>query len=334
MGNIIKAKKQKWVDFYESKKSGAMILITQDYGSCPLPYPENKDKRIEYALNMYKMRADALDVDDDSIPYLSPYTGTELFAHAFGCDVYYPGNDMPAAIPFINNSAEAAKISYPDLKSSPVIAEVFEIADKLRSYAPGALMRLPDIQSPLDVAALIWNKTDFFAAMYEEPEAVLNLVEQVEKFQTEFLDLWFGRYGRDFIAHYPDYYMPRGITFSEDEVGCFSPEMFRKFSLDSLNRLSERYGMAGMHCCADAKHQWENFKLIKNLKLINIGQSYEVCQEAYKYFEDTCAQMHYAYISDEIWRDNKNMRVIVQEYAGSKQEAVEKCKRLREKYEV
>jgi len=336
MDSIIQAKKQRWIDLYNSEKSGAAIIIGRNYGGRPLPYPENKDKRIEYSINAYKIMADeAEDVDDDKIPFLAPYTGTEIFAHAFGCEVKYPENDMPFAVPFVHNSKEAAKVKKPDLKNSPPIAEIFEIADKLRNAAPEALMQLPDIQSPLDIAALIWNKEDLFVAMYEDPDAVKDLVAMVEKFLTEFLDLWFKRYGTDFIAHHPDYYMPYGVTFSEDEVGAISAAMFKEFSLGSLNRLADRYGLTGMHCCADSRHQWDSFKLIKNLRLINLNLTHTPndFQKAYKYFADTCVQMHSANVSDELYFDKaKNMRAVIQDWANTKEEAVEKSKRLREKY--
>jgi len=336
--SIIKSRKERWIDLYsDRKKPGAIIFINQNYGvHHPLPYPENKDKRIECSLNTYKTQMDYLEyVDDDRIPCVSPYTGTELFAGAFGCKISYPANDMPFALPLVNNPAEAAKIKYPDLKNSPPITEIFGIADKLKNSVPDALMQLPDIQSPLDIAALIWNKEDFFASMYEDPEAVKELVAMTEKFLTEFLDLWFERYGTEFIAHHPDYYMPNGITFSEDEVGAISPEMFREFSLGSLNRLSDRYGAAGMHCCADSLHQWENFKKIKNLKLINLNLTHtpDKFQQAYKYFGDTCVQMHGGpNVDDDLYFNSQNMRVVIQEWADTKDEASEKCKRLREKY--
>jgi len=337
MDSIIEKRKQRWIDLYENKdRPGAVILIGQSYGPRPLPYPENKAGRIEYSLNAYKAQMDWLEfADDDLIPFVSPYTGTEVFAAAFGCKVSYPAGDMPFALPFVRTSKEAASLSFPDPKNSPPTAEIFEIADKLREAAPGALMQLPDIQSPLDVAALIWNKEDFFAAMYEDPAAVTETVAMTEKFLCDFLDIWYGRYGTDFIAHHPDYYMPRGVTFSEDEVGAISPEMFSRFSLGSLNRMADRFGPTGMHCCADSLHQWENFKSIKNLALINLNLTHtsEHFQQAYKYFEDTCVQMHSARISDEIWqRENKNMRVVIQDWANDKKEAREKSKRLREAY--
>ena len=339
MDNIIKIRKQRWLDLYsDSQKSGAVIFINQDYGPRPLPYPENKAKRIDYTLNAYKIQMDSLEyIDEDKIPFVSPYTGTEIFANAFGCKVHYPENDMPFALPFVHSPAEAAKIKYPDLKNSPPVAEIFDTADKLRNAAPDALMQLPDIQSPLDIAALIWNKEDLFAAMYEDPEAVKELVAMTEKFLTEFLDLWFERYGAEFIAHYPEYYMPKGITFSEDEVGAISPDMFEEFSLPSLNRLSDRYGSAGMHCCADSLHQWGNFKKINNLKALNLVLTHnpDKFTKAYKYFEDICVQTHSENISDELYFDkqnNKNIRVVINYWAADKNDAAEKSKILREKY--
>ena len=172
--------------------------------------------------------------------------------------------------------------------------------------------------------------------MYDEPEAVKELVAMTEKFLTEFLDLWFERYGTECIAHHPDYYVPKGVTFSEDEVGAISPDMFVEFSLGSLNRMSERYGgMVGIHCCADSRHQWDNFKLIKNLKLLNLNLTHtpDEFQTAYKYFEDTCVQMHSGpNVDDELFFNGKNMRVVVQDWASDKDQAREKSKRFREKY--
>jgi len=191
---------------------------------------------------------------------------------------------------------------------------------------------LPDIQSPLDVAALIWEKVGFFSAMVEEPEAVEALVHMTERLITDFLDLWFERYGKEFIAHYPDYYMPYGITLSEDEVGTISPDMFERFSLPSINTLSRRYGQVGVHCCANSEHQWQSFKKIENLVLLNFVQSPEVIARAYPVFADTCVQMHAAV--DVVMPNTQGARVVLQAFAGSKEEAIERAKQLRELEQV
>ena len=160
------------------------------------------------------------------------------------------------------------------------LSQESDIADELRRRAgPDALMRLIDVQSPMDIAALVWDKNTFYAALIESPAAVKELAGRVKELLVAFLDRWFARYGGAFMAHYPQYYMSRGLTLSEDEVGAVSPEMFDALFLPELADLSARYDGLGMHCCANARHQWEGFKRIPDLRLLNLVQPMEVCAE-------------------------------------------------------
>jgi hypothetical protein len=170
------------------------------------------------------------------------------------------------------------------------------MADELRRRAgPEAVMRLVDLQAPVDVAALIWEKSDFFSAMIAAPEAVQELCAKVEQLLTAFLDEWFGRYGRHFVAHYPDYYMDTGVTASVDEAGTVSPAMFAGFFAAQLRRLSQRYGGIGIHCCANARHQWPQFARVPGLRLINLHQPHAVLAAAYAAFGPQVAQLHYGF---------------------------------------
>ena len=89
--------------------------------------------------------------------------------------------------------------------------------------------------------------------------------------------------------------MEGGITVSEDEVGAVSSEMFAEFFRDELVALSERYGGIGVHCCAHAQHQWDHFKSLPGLRLLNLNQPHAVVAEAYDFFDTGIAQMHYGY---------------------------------------
>lgn len=236
----------------------------------PPLWPDKVKQRVERRWAEHKLICHkAKLVDDDRVPYVSNLTGTEIFAEAFGCRVHRPDNTNPFALPLIRTAAEADRLKTPDVSNSS-LAYLFDIADELRRRCgPDALMKPVDIQSPMDVVALIWNKADLFTAMVESPDAVRALAEKARKLIVAFFDEWFGRYGATFIAHYPDYVMNGGITMSVDEVGAVSDEMFRAFFRDELIALSERFGGIGIHCCADARHQWENFRDIPGLKLIN-----------------------------------------------------------------
>jgi hypothetical protein len=238
---------------------------------------------------------------------------------------------MPFALPLVHSAREADALKVPDVSTSSV-AYLFEMADELiRRAGPAALLKLVDIQSPMDIAALIWEKQSFYPAMLEAPDAVLALADKVKQFLTSFLDLWFTRYGDAFIAHYPSYYMPRGITLSEDEVGAVSRQVFDQLFLPELAALSARYGGIGVHCCAHAKHQWESFRRIPDLRLINLVQPEPVLEDAYVAFADV-PQMHSWCGEGDPWMWPKRYppasRVVLQATAHTRDEALRLSDRL------
>ena len=287
-----------------------------------------KQERIEWAWEQYVYQLEQSEwLRDDSLPHLDVFTGTEIFAEAFGCAIYRPEDNMPFALPRVHSAREATRLTIPKLESSPLTL-LFEIADELRRRAgKGALFKLVDIQSPMDIAALIWDKNDFYVAMIQEPEAVKELAQKVQTLLIEFLDEWFRRYGGDFIAHYPAYYMPQGITLSEDEVGAVNEAMFCEFFEPDLITLSEHYGGIGIHCCAHAQHQWRRFRVLPGLRLLNLVQPPEVLQRAYTYFAPHTAQMHSWSGHGEPWnwpsQYPADSRVVIQTHARTQEQALE-----------
>ena len=296
MDSILEARKQKWIRFCDMSSSENRILVaawTRGLPERPLLWWDRMQEREEWAYRQYCLQMEHLDkVQDDSIPHLDVATGTEIFAEAFGCRVHRPEDNNPFALPLIRNAAEFSKVRQPRWEDTN-LARLFDLADRLKVRAGrDALLKLPDIQSPMDIAALIWDKNDFYMAMFEEENAVSDLAMMVRELLFSFLDAWFGRYGRELIAHYPSYYLPFGVTMSEDEVGIVSTQMFQKHYLGELQAFSERYGCIGIHCCADAEHQWENFLEIPDLKLLNLVQPPDVTEKAVRFFADHTAQYH------------------------------------------
>jgi hypothetical protein len=273
----IKQRLERWNSFVEGGAGSFMFHV-----NWPLPdlegqlppapplWPDKVRERIERRWGEYEtMCRKAEFVDDDRVPYLSNLTGTEIFAEAFGCEVHRPDDTNPFAVPLIHSAAEADGIRTPDLSTSS-LAYLFDIADELhRRGGPDTVMKPVDIQSPMDIVALIWEKADLFCAMIEAPEAVKTLAGKVRGLLVAFFDEWCKRYGTTFIAHYPDYVMHGGITMSVDEVGALNPEMFREFFRDELVFLADHFGGIGIHCCADARHQWDNFRQLPGLKVMN-----------------------------------------------------------------
>ncbi|MDP7673766.1 MAG: uroporphyrinogen decarboxylase family protein [Dehalococcoidia bacterium] len=333
----IEGRKQRWRGFLSSDSGTRHILqinYQPDNLPRPLPWRERKAERIEWAWESYQRHFErTVWLHDDSIPCLNPFTGTEIFAEAFGCPVHCPEDNMPFALPLIRSASEVAQLRVPSL-DVPALATLFEIADELQRRAgPKATMKLVDIQSPMDIVALIWDKNDLYTALIEAPEAVKELAAKVRELLITFLDEWFARYGREFIAHYPAYYMPCGITLSEDEVGAVSEEMFIEFYLPELVELSEQYGGIGMHCCADATHQWKSFKKIPNLRMLNLVQPVEELRKAYQSFATDVPQMHSWCGRGPAWtwpqQYPEAARVVMSINASTREEALELVEKVR-----
>lgn len=272
-------------------------------------------------------------LEDDTLPYLDCLTGVEIFAEAFGAEIFRPKNDQPYAYPIISDASQVASVKVPRL-DAPSLARMFEFADDLFARSGrSALVRTVDVQSPMDIAAILWDKNDYYAALIEAPEAVQELASKIRELLIAFLDEWFARYGRQHIAHYPDYFMDGGLTLSEDEIGAVSPEIFEELFLPELNALSDHFGGIGIHCCANSRHQWPGFKKVRNLRLLNLGQPKEVLQEAFPFFADHVVQWH-SWNGDGdpwTWREQlpTNARYVIDTWATTRDDALRIAEKLR-----
>ena len=302
MKNIINERKQNWLDLYKGKRQIAYMIspkkqlgeIIQEKPNLWLFEKEHIDATIEWSKKYYQAQMDLIEkVSDDRIPYLYVPTGTEIFAQLFGCKVVYPKDNNPFATPLISDIEDAKTIRIPDIGDEP-LATILNMMDKLYDWAgKDAIPKLIDVQTPMDIVALIVEKTEFFMAMIENSDVIFDLSEKVKIVLFKFFDEWFRRYGDEYIAHFPDYFMKGGLTVSEDEIGTVSVDFFEKYFLNELNEISDYYGGIGIHCCADAMHQWGNFAKIRNLRLLNLSQpSNSIISSAYDYFENITAQFH------------------------------------------
>lgn len=211
-------------------------------------------------------------LDDDNVPTARLGTGTQVFAAAFGCPVaVFDTGSHAFAQPLVSTAQEADRLTVPSL-DAPGLRRVFELGDLvLRELGPEAPIGVPDIQSPFDIAALVWHKQDFFLSLVTAPEAVHTLVAKCEALLVSFLEEFCRRYPAANLAHCPIAWAPPslGCWLSEDEAGALSCAMFDEFCRPSLVRLSERFGGLFMHCCATADHQYANFAALPNLRGLN-----------------------------------------------------------------
>ncbi len=210
-------------------------------------------------------------LDDHSVPFVNLNTHTGVFASAFGCDVHQPAEGNPFALPCVSTAREAEKLQEPDL-NVPIMERLFGFARLMREeLGEDVYFGAPDLQSPLDIAGLIWEKDKLFPAMIQTPDAVMGLVRKCERYLMRFLDAFREEFPRCKLMHMNSAWAPAdlGCALSVDEVGSISPAMFEKFCLPGLTRLSERYNGLFVHCCADAEHQHDSFLKVPKLRGMN-----------------------------------------------------------------
>ena len=210
-------------------------------------------------------------VDDDAIPYVKLSTGTQLFAAAFGCPVHQYEDDNPCALPTVGTAAEADALEIPSLDDPP-LARVFELGRLVRErVGPEVPIGVPDIQSALDIAALIWRKEDLLLALITDPDAVDRLAAKCQQVLIAFFRRFRQELGVVNYCHCPYGWAPpdQGVWLSEDEAGAISTRMFDQFCLPWLVELSETFGGLFVHCCATADHQYPSFRRIPNLRGLN-----------------------------------------------------------------
>lgn len=239
-----------------------------DFISSPLPAADWLPWVVEGYEHMVRWH-EAL--DDDAMPTAKLWTGTEIFAAAFGCDIHVYEGMPPAARPLVCSTAEADRLPQPDLQAWPM-AKVFELGHLVRErLGPEVPIGVPDIQSPFDIAALVWNKEDLFIAMVEEPEAVHRLVAKCHRLLVDFFTAFQREFSNVNLCHCPNAWAPPalGCWLSEDEAGSMSTAMFEEFCLPTLTGLSEQFGGLFMHCCASADHQYGQFRSIPSLRGLN-----------------------------------------------------------------
>ena len=337
MNDQIEKRKQAWVDFYDLSSPVNRLFHVEypmDGIEAPLPWWDKMQEREDWSYAYYMRQLENMDkLHDDRVPYMPIQTGTEIFAEAFGSDVFYPTNSNPVARYLINDVSEFNKIKMPKLEDTKLML-LFDMADRLKArVGDDALFSLPDMQMPVDVAALIWNKTDFYMSMFDEEPAIRELTAMIREFMFTFLDEWFRRYGRSFIGHFPRYYMPYGVTMSIDEIGIVSSEMYNSYFRDEIAAFSNRYGAIGIHCCADSDHQWQNLTEIPNLKLLNFVRTEEATKRAINFFGGHVAQLHETIVDIDDQPDAKKIHLAYYPMVSSFEEALRVADEFNEKKE-
>ncbi len=221
--------------------------------------------------------AATLALPGDVIPSLCPAFGVVSIPSAFGSEVIWWDDNLPAAKPACDGEPESVlALPDPSLDSGEIpriLAHTRYYIEQTRGRVP---IRLTDVQGPLDAAALIAGHTEFLSLIKTDPEAAHHLLQQVTDFIIALVKAQRSIVKDGGVEFVPSMFQPwlpdgEGVSIANDECVMLSPEHHDTFSVPYMNMLSEEFGGVFMHSCGDWTHQFSSLDRVHNLRGLEFG---------------------------------------------------------------
>lgn len=213
--------------------------------------------------------------DDDAVPYFMPWFGTGVLASAFGCPYQKSkgyGEDPAIVGRCIDSPKDIARLKAPNPETGGWMPKVLKTMEYARNKSD-LPVGLTDLNSPLSAAAQMCGYDRLFLWMYDEPEAVRDLLSIV----TEAFIAWVK--AQKEVAGEPlnqsnglqGWWAPEGIGvwLSDDDIVTLSPELYEKFIVPEYSKIFGAFGGGCLHFCGDAANHADSILKIKNLRAVN-----------------------------------------------------------------
>lgn len=191
-----------------------------------------------------------LQMGDDHLPIVRVQFGTPQVASAFGCEVAYPEESLPAAGNHpLKRIEDVDRLPKPGLQSG-LYAKIEEYTSYFMKHLPeGVCVQHPDIQSPFNTAHLI-RGDDIFTDFYDDTEAVGKLLDRVTDYMIELVPHLKSRISLKNGWFYDWGGLWKGsIRISNCSMQMISPEFYAEHVLPRDIRLMTALGGGRMHYC-------------------------------------------------------------------------------------
>jgi hypothetical protein len=226
----------------------------------------------------------------DVIPSVCPAFGVVGIPSAFGCEVVWWDDNLPAVRPLTDCTPEnVGALARPSVHDGELERVLRTTDDFLRLTAGRIPVRLTDIQGPLDSAALIVGHTEFLSLMMTDPDAAHHLLGTVTDLAIDLVKTQRAAVKEAGVEFIPSMFQPwlpdgTGISVSNDECVMISSSMHDEFSLPYINRLSEEFGGVMIHSCGNWTHQFESLDRVHNLRGLEFGSTEAPFERVFGHF--------------------------------------------------
>jgi hypothetical protein len=244
------------------------------FGCNPMPQGYWDDPAVMLRFQQDGAERHLRDVEDDTVPYFMPWFGTGVLASAFGCEIRPAtgdGDDPGVVSSVLREPGDIVRLRMPDPNRDgwmPRVQRFMEYAARHGELPVG----FTDLNSPLCTAAQLCGYDNLFIWMYEEPEAVHELMALLcETFadwvrvQKQYTAEPFGR-----SNGLQGVWSPKGgIWMSDDDLVSVGAELYAEFVLPHYSELFEEFGGGHLHFCGVGTHQLDNIAAMKGLTAVN-----------------------------------------------------------------
>ncbi len=226
----------------------------------------------------------------DVVPSVCPAFGVVGIPSAFGCEVVWWEDNLPAVRPLAGlDPGRILEMEKPSVRAGELGRVLEYTAEFVRKTGGRVPVRLTDIQGPLDSAALIVGHTEFLSLLSMNPAAAHHLLRLVTEFAIELVKAQreiVRESGVEFVPSMFQPWMPDGfgVSVANDESVMISAGMHDEFSVPYLNILSEEFGGVAIHSCGDWTHQFTSLEKVRHLRGLEFGASEAPYERVLEYF--------------------------------------------------
>jgi hypothetical protein len=200
------------------------------------------------------------DIDDDYLPVLTLDTGAYILAEAFGGERIRTGS-MYMIRHFLHSEEDARNLRpFNPHGENHYMNMVFETLRFFRDATEGRIpINIHTPQGPLETLGCMWESTEFYPALIEEPGMVMEaLVKVLDAYiyyvrrQIEIIGSDRVRFG--YAMSYTHRPAGSGIGVGEDVIATIGPDSFR-LTLPIYERIAEEFGPILLHSCGNPGQQ-------------------------------------------------------------------------------
>jgi hypothetical protein len=205
----------------------------------------------------------------DIANFLEPWYGIGTIASAYGLEYIWNDNQAPATIAPFKSLDEALEYKYRAVEDTAIGRHTLNMIEYFLDKTKGKIpMSLTDTQSPLNIAAHLFDVTTLFLEMYDNPSGYKLLLDTISNLLIDFTKKQAAMIGGAVASPGHGFASSRcfdGIGMSDDNMLMLSDDMYEELEIPFREKVGAEFGGVAFHSCGNWSRKIEVVKKIKNL---------------------------------------------------------------------